>query len=115
MADAYNNRIQKFPPDGKYLDKWGGIFGWGIASSRKGSFQVPSGIAVDQAGRIFVVDSANNRIVVLSKNGSVLSQWELDLPTPLFSPSRVAVGPNGRIVATDTAHDRILVFEIRME
>lgn len=115
VADAYNNRIQKFTPTGEYLNKWGGFFGWGIASSRKGYFKVPSGVAVDQAGRIFVADSANHRIVVLSKNGSVLSRWALDLPTPLFSPSRVAVGPDGRIFAADTAHDRILVFEFRMD
>ena len=113
VADAYNHRIQKFSPEGEYVEKWGGIFGWGIPASWPGWFRVPSGIAVDQAGRIFVADSANHRLVALSPSGDVLDQWDLDRPTQLFSPNRVIVGPEGRIFATDTPHDRILVFEFR--
>ncbi|MFQ5841962.1 MAG: NHL repeat-containing protein, partial [Thermodesulfobacteriota bacterium] len=113
VADAYNNRIQKFSPEGKYLHKWGGIFGWGIAASWRGWFRVPSGIAVDSGGRIFVADSANHRMVGLSPKGRVLAQWDLDLPTELFSPNRVALGADDRIFATDTANDRILVFEFQ--
>ena len=113
VADAYNHRIQKFSPEGEVLDKWGGLFGWGMAGSRRGWFRVPSGIAVDTAGRIFVADSANHRIVALSPKGHVLDEWNMDIPTELFSPSRVTIGPEGRIFATDTAHDRILVFEFQ--
>lgn len=115
VADAYNNRLQKFTPEGKYLDKWGGIFGLGLAGSRKGWFRVPSGIAVDSGGRIFVADSANHRMVALSPKGRVLAQWDLDLPTEMFSPTRVALGADDRIFATDTAHDRILVFEFQAD
>ncbi|MBC7232244.1 MAG: SBBP repeat-containing protein, partial [Chloroflexi bacterium] len=36
---------------------------WGLYGSDSGSFNVPSGIAVDQEGNIYVTDSGNHRIM----------------------------------------------------
>jgi DNA-binding beta-propeller fold protein YncE len=35
----------------------------------------PEGIALDQEGNIYVADTANNRIQVLSSNGTFISRW----------------------------------------
>lgn len=113
VADAYNHRIQKFSPDGKFLDKWGGIFGLGMPGSFPGWFRVPSGVAVDENGRIFVADSANHRVVVMSERGKIIDSWKLDIPTELYSPTRIATGYGNRIYAADTANDRVLVFEFK--
>ena len=43
VADTWNDRVQKFAPDGEFLTKWG------RRGPGNGSFQTPSGIAVDGA------------------------------------------------------------------
>jgi DNA-binding beta-propeller fold protein YncE len=113
VADAYNNRIQKFDKNGVFRAKWGGPFGLGIPGGWRGWFRVPSGVAVDGGGRIYVADSANQRVVVMSAEGRFLAQWKTGQESVLFSPTRVAVGKDGTIYAVDTARDRIVALNYR--
>lgn len=55
---AYNNRVQKFTKSGSFLNRWG------ESGSKSGQFKVPQGIAVDNSGNIYVVDTGNSRIQV---------------------------------------------------
>jgi len=56
-ADAYpNDYIQKFTSDGSF------ITGWGTKGTGDGQFSLPSGIAVDESGNIYVSDIGNCRI-----------------------------------------------------
>ncbi len=57
-TDEAQSRIQAFGTDGAFLGKWGGA-GTGPYQMRN-----PSGISHDAAGRVYVADSANDRIVV---------------------------------------------------
>ncbi len=50
VVDSYNNRIQKFSPDGKFLTKWGGFLGTGLKGDSSGSFNVATTIEVDELG-----------------------------------------------------------------
>jgi len=50
VADSYNNRIQKFSPDGKFETKWGGFLGTGLKGDSSGSFNVATAIEVDELG-----------------------------------------------------------------
>ena len=121
VADAYNNRIQIFGPDGSYRTKWGGPLGLGIPGWWPGWFRVATGVAVGPAGRVYVADFYNNRIQVFSAAGAFLGQFsgsasasasasgQLDLPTD------VAVGPDGTIYVVDFGHDRIAVFQQERE
>ena len=56
VADFYNNRIQKFAPDGVFLTAFG--------SKGQGPGQFDKAIAVTVAndGTVFVADYGNNRI-----------------------------------------------------
>jgi tripartite motif-containing protein 71 len=56
VADAGNNRIQKFSSTGAYLTQWGS------EGSGNGQFNGPIGMATDAAGNVYVADAANNRI-----------------------------------------------------
>ena len=56
MADAGNNRIQKFSPIGEFLGTWG------TGASDKGQFLGPLGIAVGLSGDVYVTDTRNNRV-----------------------------------------------------
>jgi tripartite motif-containing protein 71 len=55
---SQNSRVQKWDNSGNYLTKWG-IFG-----KDEGRFDWPYGVAVNNLGDIYVVDSRNNRVQV---------------------------------------------------
>lgn len=59
---AYNNRVQKFDKTlsgtAAYLTRWGEY------GSKTGQFKVAQGIATDNSGNIYVVDTGNKRIQV---------------------------------------------------
>ena len=52
---------------GDYLNKWGN-YGAG-----DGQFDYPRGIAVDESGYVYVVDTQNNRIQVFDSAGDYLN------------------------------------------
>jgi sugar lactone lactonase YvrE len=63
------DRIQKFSSSGAFLTKWGS------RGSGNGQFSVPSGIATDPAGDVYVADSGNARIQKFDFDGSFISKW----------------------------------------
>ena len=57
VADANNNRIQKFTTSGTYLTQWG------VAGSNPGQFNSPGDVTVQRpGGSVYVVDRGNNRV-----------------------------------------------------
>ncbi|WP_456395419.1 NHL repeat-containing protein [Desulfurobacterium sp.] len=72
-----------------------------FAGEISGNFKFPSDIAVS-AGKIYVVDGLNGRIVVLDKNGNVIGMIKADNPYGIF------VDGDGIYVASQSG--KILVF-----
>jgi DNA-binding beta-propeller fold protein YncE len=56
VADFYNNRVQKFAPDGTFLTGFGG------KGDGPGQFNHAIAVAAAEDGSVFVADLANNRI-----------------------------------------------------
>ena len=113
VADAYNNRVQIFEPDGSFRRKWGGPLGLGIPGRWLGWFSVAAGVAVGPAGRVYVADFHNDRIQVFSQAGTLLGVVgdAGDALGQLERPTDVAVAENGLIYVADFSHDRIAVFK----
>ncbi len=65
-----NDRMVKFSKDGKFIKAWG------HHGSAPGEFDVPHGLAMDSAGRLFVADRANNRIQIFDQDGKLLEIWK---------------------------------------
>jgi DNA-binding beta-propeller fold protein YncE len=65
-----NDRMVKFSEDGKFIKAWG------HHGAAPGDFDVPHGLAMDSAGRIFVADRANNRIQIFDQDGKLLGIWK---------------------------------------
>jgi len=56
VADFYNDRVQKFAPDGTFLTSFGGT------GDGRGQFRHAMAVAVTEDGTVFVADFLNNRI-----------------------------------------------------
>jgi sugar lactone lactonase YvrE len=56
MTAPERHQIQRYSPDGTLLEEWGSL---GMAA---GQFYMPVGLAVDQAGNVYVADTLNHRL-----------------------------------------------------
>ena len=104
VADSYNNRIQKFSPDGKFETKWGGFLGTGLKGDSSGSFNVATAIEVDALGQVFVADFYNHRIQVFTDEGDFLVEFgsQGSVPGEFERPTDMTVDSKGNIYTTET-------------
>jgi DNA-binding beta-propeller fold protein YncE len=109
VSDSYNNRVQVFSNQGKFLFQFGGAGLWG------GKFRVSSGIAVSKQGRVFVADFYNNRIQEFSRDGCFIAKWGVKGKDPgqFDGPTDLAVDSEGRVHVVDWGNHRIQVFQPR--
>ena len=86
---------------------------WGSQGKGNGQFQDPRGIAVDEAGNVYVADSGNHRIQKFDSSGSFLTQWgsQGDGPGQFQEPWGVAVTAEGHVYVADTWSHRIQKFD----
>jgi len=106
VSDAYNNRVQVFDTDGRWLQSIGGLGLWG------GRFRVAAGISAARDGSLFVGDFYNNRIQHFGKNGRFLDAWgeSGSKPGQFAGPTGVAVGPQNNVYVADWGNHRIQRF-----
>jgi hypothetical protein len=90
------------------LNEWGS---WGAAD---GHFRSPTGVALDAAGNVYVVDSENNRVEVFDANGRFLAKWGArGTDFGEFSqPTAIAVDCNGSVYVADTNNNRVERFDL---
>jgi tripartite motif-containing protein 71 len=107
VADTFNNRVQKFDPDGKFITNWGG------KGTGDGEFDMPYGIAADIGGNLYVADAGNGRIQKFDTNGKFITKWgsEGTGEGEFMEPYGVAVDSSGNLYVTDTFNNRIQKFD----
>jgi len=66
ILDAGNCRIQKFDPEGKFLDSFG------REGQGPGEFQSPASLDFDAEGNLIIADWRSRKIQIFSKEGSLL-------------------------------------------
>ena len=65
VADAGNNRIRKITPGAVVTTFAGGVAGYAKGMGTNAKFNIPYGITVDSAGKVYVADTTNNLIRIL--------------------------------------------------
>ena len=126
VADADNNRVLRFdhaaalvtgaPADGVL-----GQSDFTVCSQGTGidSLRVPYALTVDPAGRLWVADRENNRVLRFDNaaaklNGApadgVLGAADVTSKGSLSSPSGIAIEPGGTLWVADTYSSRVLRF-----
>tara|TARA_B100000745_G_scaffold134353_1_gene87781 strand:+ start:213 stop:1130 length:918 start_codon:yes stop_codon:yes gene_type:complete len=128
LVERNNGQIMKFTKDGELLFTLGekgfrsdtgadntdfGSNGWQLVTHGGAPFNLPAGIALNDAGEIFVADGyANARVHKFAADGTHLLSWgepgsgpgEFQLPHGAWIDSR------GRLLIMDRENDRIQVF-----
>jgi sugar lactone lactonase YvrE len=91
-----NDRIVKLSKDGKFIKAWG------HHGSAQGEFDVPHGLAMDSAGRLFVADRANNRVQIFDQDGKFIAEWK-----QFGRPSGVYIRNDILYVADSQSSDKV--------
>jgi serine/threonine-protein kinase len=87
---------------------------WSIPDVRVERRPFPAGIAVDGQGRVYVVDRAKSRVLVLTPHGAVMAPTLILGADPrqyrFNHPSDVALDHAGNIYVADTRNNRVVVL-----
>ena len=110
--DGFSSPIQatKFDGQGNFLTEFG------TTGSNLGEFDEPVGIAIDQAGRVFVADTWNQRIQVFTETSpnafTPSSSWDLVawFGQSLDNKPFLAVDDKGNVFTVEPEGYRILWF-----
>jgi sugar lactone lactonase YvrE/uncharacterized protein YegL len=90
----------------------------GVPGSDFAHLRRPTGLAVDAAGRLLVVDTGNNRLQVFAADGSFLTTVggrRGGGSGGMVEPRGVGLGPDGRVVVADTYNHRLQAFDLATE
>ena len=124
-TDPDNNRVQEFSSTGGFIRTFGfGVSNGegkleictsscraGIAGTGSGQFRIPTGITVDPAGNVWVVDRENDRVEEFKENGEYVGQFgSKGTGNGQFAgPEGIAIS-DGDVYVTDTGNDRVEEF-----
>ena len=117
VSDGYGNcKVHRYSPAGELIESWG------EPGTGAGGFNLPHGIAVDDAGSVWVADRENDRIQRFDPDGRYLEEWGVQRPTNVVFDtsgnvfvSELTWPPGARSqmhgVMTDLKPGRVSVFE----
>ena len=119
VADTYNHTIRKITPAGVVTTLAGkaGVYGSTDGTGSDARFSLPTGVAADNAGNVFVTDSGNQAIRMIAPNGMVTtvggkagvigSSDGIGLAARFYDPASVAVDSTGNLYIADSGNHAI--------
>jgi sugar lactone lactonase YvrE len=119
VADSGNHRIRMISPSGNVTTLAGTLEGSSDGVGTAAQFNGPSGVAVDSNGIVYVADSGNHIIRMISPSGNVTtfagstqgSSDGVGTEAQFSGPYGVAVDSKGTIYVADTSNHKIRKIE----
>jgi trimeric autotransporter adhesin len=123
IADSFNNRILMVTKSTGIISTVAGVgskccSGYGVLAISN-RLKLPNGVTVDASGNIYIADTYNNRIRLVTKSTCIITtvagtgsygysgDGGLATSAELFNPKGVAIDASGNIYIADTDNHRI--------
>jgi DNA-binding beta-propeller fold protein YncE len=112
VVDTQQDQVLVFDADKYTLLRRIGTSGKNHALTSPGDFALPTGVAVDQSGNVFVTDTLNDRVEMFDADGNFVRQFGSpgDGPGYFARPKGIAIDRDGHIWVTDEVQSRVQVF-----
>ena len=107
VADAALDQVLVYDADKLNLIRKIGTAGKKHTLTEPGQFSVPTNVAVDADGNLYVTDMYNNRVEVFDAEGNFIRQWGKagDRPGTFSRPKGIAIDSDGHVWVADAAED----------
>ena len=106
VVDHQSIAVQLFDRAGNFLR------GWGAHEMGAENFSLPSGVAIDEKGRVVVVDALRHEIKVFQQDGKFIGRYGGMGAGPgnVTYPSDVAADGTGRLVVSESVGNRVQIM-----
>ena len=109
VADSGNARISIFTPDGEPVAQWP-VADWPPPDEDGIPPAFQPYLAFDAAGNLYASASNAGEIVMLNRNGEIISRIANAGAERLAQPLGVAVAPGGNVLITDVGRDAVFTY-----
>jgi len=107
VADPALDQVLVYDADNLSLIRKIGTAGKKHTLTEPGQFSVPTNVAVDADGNLYVTDMYNNRVEVFDADGNFIRQWGKagDRPGTFSRPKGIAIDADGHVWIADAVQD----------
>jgi sugar lactone lactonase YvrE len=107
IADPALDQVLVYDADKLNLIRKIGTAGKKHTLTEPGQFSVPTNVAVDADGNLYVTDMYNNRVEVFDADGNFIRQWGKagDRPGTFSRPKGIAIDADGHVWIADAVQD----------
>jgi len=113
VVDTANDVVDVFDADTFKLLRKIGTPGKKHQLTDPGTFSLPTNVAVDSDGNVYVTDTMNARVEIFDADGKFISMFGKrgDGPADFERPKGIAIDKDGHLWVVDSAQDRVKVFD----
>jgi DNA-binding beta-propeller fold protein YncE len=112
VVDTQQDQVLVFDADKYTLLRRIGTSGKNHTLTSPGNFSLPTNVALDKDGNVYVTDTLNDRVEVFDADGNFISQFGTpgDGPGHFARPKGIAIDSDGHIWVADEVQSRVQVF-----
>ena len=107
VADPALDQVLVYDADKLTLIRKMGTAGKKHTLTEPGQFSVPTNVAVDEDGNLYVTDTYNNRVEIFDADGNFIRAWGKagDRPGYFSRPKGIAIDADGHVWVADAVQD----------